>query len=120
MPKPKEKKPDDGLTTEISIKWNIEDLIWYDDGVEMLDPPLTRVEAAWILEELKNNHDASIGVNWDVISHWISTVEEHRMESVTSGYREMSTNELRNLYTFRYGAIPEGYTEESIIEDLEA
>lgn len=48
----------------ISITWHIDDVLSTDGS-------LTREEAMNILLDIKNNHDASIGVNWDVIEQYI-------------------------------------------------
>lgn len=52
----------------ISIKWGTEDVLWQADN---LDIELTEEQADDILESLENKHDASIGINWDVISYYI-------------------------------------------------
>ena len=48
------------LTNKISITWNIDDVL-------SVRPHLTKVRASYILEALKQNHDANVGINWDVI-----------------------------------------------------
>lgn len=45
----------------ITIHWDIED-------VKSIAPTLTDQEAQAVLDRVKANHDATIGVNWDVIS----------------------------------------------------
>ena len=52
----------------IAIKWSTEDVLWQ---AEQLDLELTEYQADDILESLENRHDASIGINWDVISYYI-------------------------------------------------
>lgn len=52
----------------IEIKWSTEDVLWQ---AEQLDLELTEEQADDILESLENRHDASIGINWDVISFHI-------------------------------------------------
>ena len=52
----------------ISIKWSTEDVLWQADN---LDIELTEEQAEDILESLAECHDASIGINWDVISFYI-------------------------------------------------
>jgi len=52
----------------IVIKWSTEDVLWQ---AEQLDLELTEDQADDILESLENKHDASIGINWDVISFHI-------------------------------------------------
>jgi hypothetical protein len=51
------------LTAEsetISISWHV------DDVLEQC-PSLSRVEALDVLHTLKHRHDATIGINWEVI-----------------------------------------------------
>lgn len=52
----------------IAIKWGTEDVLWQ---AEQLDLELTEEQADDILESLENKHDASVGINWDVISYYI-------------------------------------------------
>ena len=51
-------------TSGISIHWSIED-------VKSIAPMLTDQEAQAVLDRVKANHDATIGVNWDVIGEHI-------------------------------------------------
>lgn len=48
---------------EISIIWTIEDVLY-------IRPDLEEYQAREVLQEIKSNHDASIGVNWSVIEFW--------------------------------------------------
>ena len=50
----------------ISITWHIDDVLELDDT-------LTKSQARQVLYLLKHNHDASVGINWDVI---LETIEE--------------------------------------------
>ena len=52
------------LPDEISINWHFTDIQEVDDS-------LTNDEARQILQLIKKNHDANIGVNWDTIKAWI-------------------------------------------------
>lgn len=52
------------LTSKISITWGILDVLGQD-------PTLTPTEASEILERLKRYHDATVGINWDVIDQTI-------------------------------------------------
>ena len=47
----------------IDIRWTIED-------VQSVRPDLTNEQAGDVLCYLKRKHDASIGINWDVIKIW--------------------------------------------------
>lgn len=58
------------LPDSISITWHIDDVLQQaaDDEVE-----ITEDEAREILQLLESEHDANVGINWEVISIWIST-----------------------------------------------
>jgi hypothetical protein len=63
------------LTTEISIKWCAEDIQECARGWDnSLEDVLTPEECSEVLNYLKDDHDATVGINWDVISHIISEV----------------------------------------------
>ena len=49
-----------GLIKEITIVWAIDDVL-------EVRPYLSEAQASSVLFHLKNNHDATIGINWDVI-----------------------------------------------------
>jgi len=48
------------MKTEISITWSIDD-------VKCQRPDLTDEQCSDVLIEIEKNHDATIGINWDVI-----------------------------------------------------
>jgi hypothetical protein len=48
------------LVKEISIIWHIED-------VQSVRPDLTDEQASLVLKHLKKNHDAEVGINWEII-----------------------------------------------------
>lgn len=48
------------LTRKISITWYIDDVL-------AVRPDLTKSQASDVLQYLKDNHDATMGINWDVI-----------------------------------------------------
>ena len=52
------------LPDEISISWHFTDIQEVDDS-------LTNDEAKQVLQLIKQNHDATIGINWEVIEAWI-------------------------------------------------
>jgi hypothetical protein len=52
------------LPDEISINWHFTDIQEVDDS-------LTNDEARQVLQLIKKNHDANIGVNWDTIKAWV-------------------------------------------------
>lgn len=59
------------LEDEISIVWSIED-------VKSLDDSLTDDECREILQAAVNNHDATIGINWDVLQYHIDELKESK------------------------------------------
>ena len=52
----------------ISITWHIDDIFEVDDT-------LTESQAKQVLYLLKHNHNANIGINWDVIEQTIEEVK---------------------------------------------
>ncbi len=57
-------------------------LLWHREDIECeaetKDETLTDIEVGEVLERMEHNHDATIGVNWDVISYHIDEVLEKR------------------------------------------
>ncbi len=51
---------DDSVPKQIAIIWHIED-------VQNVRPDLTNHQAGKVLKHLKDNHDASVGIYWEVI-----------------------------------------------------
>ncbi len=56
----------DPETELVGVIWLKEDVIWRasDRGLTVSDE-----EASEVLEALANNHDACIGINWDIIDY---------------------------------------------------
>jgi hypothetical protein len=54
----------DQLPDEISISWHFTD-------VQEIDDSLTNNEARQVLQLIKKNHDANIGINYETIEAWI-------------------------------------------------
>lgn len=56
--------------------------VWcVDDVLELAENKgitLSRDEALEVMDSVGRNHDAEIGINWDVISHWIDIVVSDR------------------------------------------
>lgn len=52
------------LPDEISITWHFTDIQEVDDS-------LTNDEARQVLQLIKHNHDANIGINWETVEAWI-------------------------------------------------
>jgi hypothetical protein len=59
----------------IEIKWCTDDVIFQADN---MDIELTEEQADDILDDLAHYHDASIGINWDVISFHIENYFESK------------------------------------------
>jgi hypothetical protein len=55
----------DGEPDQIAIKWNVEDVL-------EVAPKLDTHGCRRVLALIKHNHDATVGVNWDVIREWAS------------------------------------------------
>lgn len=55
------------ITSDLSSSRSIS-IIWSTDDVLNVRPDLTADQASDVLENLYFNHDANIGINWDVIS----------------------------------------------------
>jgi hypothetical protein len=64
---------------EIKITWSTEDVLM---RAEELNVELTEHEADNILDELYENHDASIGICWDIIGSYIYQYESEREEAI--------------------------------------
>jgi hypothetical protein len=50
--------------------------IWHTDDVLSLNPKLSRDFARLVLQMAMDNHDATIGINWEVLQSYISQVLE--------------------------------------------
>lgn len=59
------------LPDKIAITWCIED-------VKEIAEDLTDDECREVLQLAENKHDATIGINWDVLEEWASEVRESR------------------------------------------
>lgn len=60
----------------INIIWSVEDVI---ERAKQENINLTETQALEILEDAKDNHDATIGINWDVLDYHIEDVA-HRQK----------------------------------------
>ena len=64
---------DETREDQFSIIWTKEDIVEtakeYYDGIELTDNQIKDVMNLCV-----NEHDATIGINWDVISYWIGHV----------------------------------------------
>ena len=59
-------------TEIVAVFWQKEDVIWRaeDRGLSLSDE-----KAGQIVEALESNHDACIGINWDVIDFHLDDLE---------------------------------------------
>ena len=71
---------DDNLITvtpfdddEIAISWHIDD-------VKSIAEDLTDEQCRRVLQLAKDNHDATIGINWDTLEYWADYVRENEPE----------------------------------------
>lgn len=68
------------LPDSISITWTIDDVKEVD--ADRCDPsgedPLTDDECRKVLWLADQNHDANIGINWDVLEVWIDQLRAER------------------------------------------
>lgn len=53
------------------------EISWHIDDVKSLDESLTDAEAREILNIAKHEHDATIGINWDVLQCHINYYKEN-------------------------------------------
>jgi hypothetical protein len=61
-----------------TIIWNAEDVRavakdHYDVAINLTDEEIDR-----ILQAMQDNHDATIGINWDTIEYWIDIILNER------------------------------------------
>lgn len=61
----------------ISIEWSTEDIVSRSEELTLqgLASPLTDAQANTILTLLKRHHDASVGINWDIIDSYIMNID---------------------------------------------
>jgi hypothetical protein len=71
---------------QISIIWEVTDVLTQN-------ALLTREEAMDVLEYIDNNHDANIGVTWEVIQYAI----EYRYPEKDKEWNQLSMEEQDNL-----------------------
>lgn len=64
---------------QIFIVWSVVDVI---DKAKSMEVTLTQYEAEKILYNVEKYHDASIGINWDVIGCHIDDFIQQRSEEV--------------------------------------
>ena len=67
-------------STEISIKWSVEDIDTVINNNKMVfSPLLTEQEKAKALNFVKTHHDANIGVSWETLRIALEIVYEDRI-----------------------------------------
>jgi len=69
---------------KIQITWHTLDVL---SKAKTMDVPLTEQEADDILQSLKDNHDAQIGINWDVVESYIN---QHQDEKLSNNLYDLS------------------------------
>lgn len=61
----------------IDIRWHIDDVKILDsDREDESTPSLTDEQCRKVLQAALNNHDATIGINWDVLQYHIQQIRE--------------------------------------------
>jgi len=63
------------MKTVLTIKWCIEDIL---ESAKQRGIKLTKKEASDVLSLAERRHDASIGINWDVLNYHIDEIVEER------------------------------------------
>jgi hypothetical protein len=56
--------------------------IWHTDDVLSLDPSLDRDSARLVLTMAVEQHDANIGINWDVLNEYINQVRKMKIAGI--------------------------------------
>jgi len=56
------------MEESITITWHVDDILM---RAKENDLDLSKDKALEILHDLKDNHDSTIGINWDVIDEYI-------------------------------------------------
>jgi hypothetical protein len=54
---------------------------WHIDDVQSLQEDLTDDECREVLKTIEHGFDATVGINWDVISYYIDQVIEEREDA---------------------------------------
>ena len=55
-------------------------IVWHIDDVLEVRPDLSREQAFQVLKQAKENHDANIGINWDVLTDCAESLFAEREE----------------------------------------
>ncbi len=71
----KMKKNSTQKNSELSIA-----IVWHIDDVLQVRPDLSREQAFQVLKQAKDNHDANIGINWDVLTDCAESLFAEREE----------------------------------------
>ena len=66
-----------GITVEINPSWCTQDIFEQarNNGIK-----LSKKECGYVLDYCINDHDASVGINWEVIDNYIDMVVAEREE----------------------------------------
>lgn len=55
-------------------------IVWHIDDVLEVRPDLSREQALEVLKQAKESHDASVGINWDVLTDCAESLFAEREE----------------------------------------
>lgn len=58
------------------------DSSWHIDDVKSIAEDLTDDECRQVLQLVDRNHDATVGINWDVLENWADYVRDQRETAV--------------------------------------
>jgi hypothetical protein len=56
--------------------------IWHIDDVLLLEPTLSKNHARLVLQMAIDNHDANIGINWEVLKEYINQVVQMKENGI--------------------------------------
>jgi hypothetical protein len=86
----------------ITLNWNTEDIL---ELSKTIDIRLNELEADEILERLDRQHDASIGINWEVIRSYIYQFEDERQYTKRKELMNYPFEEGDDYWTIENGNI---------------
>ena len=89
---------------ECTITWTDDDVRSAEDSMD-LNEPLTEDEIDILLRDMQDDHDSSVGINWEVIEQWIHIIIRRR-------------NKITELTKDQFVNLVELYSEE-VIEDMD-
>ena len=81
---------------QITITWSVDDVL-------AMRPGLTVEQARDVLQHIEHNHDASIGVTWDVVTH----VADYLFEDETVPVYEFRLGDVEDPHLYAQMSIQE-------------